>query len=140
FEVTALEDGEALRAALRAGPSPDVVIMDLGLPGEDGLSLTRFLREHHDAGILIASGKGATVDRVIGLEVGADDYLAKPFDLRELLARVRSLIRRTRVHPERSKHNDETASEEVRDFAGWRIDLASRRLFDQTGEEIELST
>lgn len=140
FEVTALEDGEALRTALRAGQLPDVVIMDLGLPGEDGLSLTRFLREHHDTGILIASGKGATVDRVIGLEVGADDYLAKPFDLRELLARVRSLIRRTRAHPERNDHVGEATSEDIRDFAGWRIDLAARRLFDQNGIEVELST
>lgn len=140
FEVTALENGEALRAALLVGGAPDVVVLDLGLPGEDGLSLTRFLREHHHAGILIASGKGDTLDRVIGLEVGADDYLAKPFDLRELLARVRSLMRRARQHPERAEPAPDVTSGDLRRFEGWCIDLAARRLVDSGGNEVELST
>ena len=71
------------------------------MPGEDGLSLTRFLRERSDIGVVILTGKGDPIDRAIGLEVGADDYVAKPFHLRELLARVRSVLRRTRTRPGR---------------------------------------
>ena len=73
------------------------MILDLVMPGEDGLSLTRYLRERSDVGILILTGKGDTVDRIVGLEMGADDYLGKPFNLRELLARVRSVLRRSGV-------------------------------------------
>ena len=71
-----------------------MVLLDIGLPGEDGLSLARFLREHHDIGIIMLSGAGSTVDRIVGLEVGADDYLAKPFELSILLARINGLLRR----------------------------------------------
>lgn len=71
-----------------------VVLLDIGLPGEDGLSFARHLREHHDVGIIIVSGAGETIDRIIGLEIGADDYLSKPFELRELRARLRSVARR----------------------------------------------
>ncbi|MGH9896218.1 MAG: response regulator, partial [bacterium] len=82
YRVSAAGDGEALRRVL-ADNTVDLVLLDLGLPGEDGLSLTRYLREHSEVGVIIVTGKGQTVDRIIGLEIGADDYLAKPFDLRE---------------------------------------------------------
>ncbi len=82
YRVSTLGDGQGLRREL-AGQSVDLVILDLGLPGEDGLSLARHLREHSEAGVIIVTGKGQTLDRIIGLEIGADDYLAKPFDLRE---------------------------------------------------------
>ena len=75
---------------------PDVVLLDLNLPGEDGLSLARYLREHHDVGIIMVTAAGEVVDRIVGLEVGADDYLAKPFDPRELRARLKSVLRRVR--------------------------------------------
>jgi len=140
FAVTGFADGHALRCALTTDPRPDVIIVDLGLPGEDGLSLTRFLRAHHDVGILIASGKGDTVDRVIGLEVGADDYLAKPFDLRELLARVRSLIRRSRPVPEEDLAPEKGHADDVRVFAGWRLDLRARHLSAPDGKRVNLST
>lgn len=140
FMVTGLADGHALRAALAVQPAPDVVILDLGLPGEDGLSLTRFLRSSHDVGILIASGKGDTLDRVIGLEVGADDYLAKPFDLRELLARVRCLMRRTRHLPDQETSPEKAGTGDVRSFAGWRLELFSRHLTSPDGRAVELST
>lgn len=93
FAVEAVGDGVSMRAAL-AGGLPDAIVLDLMLPGEDGLSLTRTLRAQSSVPILMLSARGEEMDRVIGLEVGADDYLAKPFGPRELLARVRALLRR----------------------------------------------
>ena len=98
YEVALAADGTAMRAAFSqdAPPGiPDLVLLDLNLPGEDGLSLTRWLRANHDVAIIMVTGAGEVVDRVVGLEVGADDYLAKPFDLRELLARLKSVLRRS---------------------------------------------
>ncbi len=140
FDVTRLGDGQALRDAMASGASPDVVVLDLGLPGEDGLSLTRYLRDQHDTAILIASGKGDTIDRVIGLEVGADDYLGKPFDLRELLARVRSLIRRRRHAEMQAAPVTGAPNREVRRFDNWCIDLSAHSLRTLDGFEVELST
>ena len=94
FECTLAADGEEMRAVFEKA-APDVVLLDLNLPGEDGLSLTRWLREHHDVAIIMVTGAGGVVDRVVGLEVGADDYVAKPFDPRELRARLKSVLRRT---------------------------------------------
>ena len=139
FCTQVVADGSALRDAISAGAAPDVVLVDLGLPGEDGLSLVRYLRSESTAGILIVSGKSEILDRVVGLEVGADDYLPKPFDLRELLARVRSLIRRTAPGvPEMPA--SAVASERVRSFAGWRLDLMQRRLTAPDQTEVRLST
>src|SRR5512133_2203780 len=73
---------------------PDAVLLDIRLPGEDGLVLARYLREHYEVGIIMVTASGDVVDRVVGLELGADDYIAKPFDLRELLARLKSVLRR----------------------------------------------
>jgi len=95
YEVALAEGGEAMRKALEAA-LPDVVLLDLNMPGEDGLSLARWLRATHEVGIIMVTGAGEVVDRVVGLEVGADDYLAKPFDPRELRARLKSVLRRTR--------------------------------------------
>src|SRR5512135_1102746 len=95
YRISTARDGEGLRHTLARTPV-DLAIVDLGLPGEDGLSLTRYLRQQSHAGVIIVTGKGEPVDRIVGLEVGADDYVAKPFDLRELLARVRSVLRRVR--------------------------------------------
>ena len=95
YEVALADGGEAMRKALEAA-LPDVVLLDLNMPGEDGLSLARWLRATHEVGIIMVTGAGEVVDRVVGLEVGADDYLAKPFDPRELRARLKSVLRRTR--------------------------------------------
>ena len=98
YEIALAADGEQMRAVFaKADPAglPDVVLLDLNLPGEDGLSLTRWLRAHHDVAIIMVTGAGEVVDRVVGLEVGADDYLAKPFDPRELRARLKSVLRRS---------------------------------------------
>jgi two-component system phosphate regulon response regulator OmpR len=95
YEVTLAEGGEAMRRAI-AAVAPDVVLLDLNLPGEDGLSLARWLRAEHDVAIIMVTAAGEVIDRVVGLEVGADDYLAKPFDPRELRARLKSVLRRAK--------------------------------------------
>ncbi|NTV86738.1 MAG: response regulator, partial [Burkholderiaceae bacterium] len=96
FVVDAAGDGVEMHAHL-AQAMPDAIVLDLMLPGEDGLSLARGLRKTSDVPILMLSARGEEIDRVVGLEVGADDYLAKPFSPRELLARLRALLRRTRA-------------------------------------------
>jgi DNA-binding response OmpR family regulator len=94
YRVTVAADGREMRAAL-AAETIHLVIMDLRLPGEDGFALTRYLREQYAVGIIILTTRNETVDRVVGLECGADDYVTKPFEERELLARIRSVLRRT---------------------------------------------
>ena len=136
FRARALESGAALREALGEA-SADLVILDLVMPGEDGLSLTRFLRESSDVGILILTGKGDTVDRVVGLEMGADDYLAKPFELRELLARVRSILRRRNGARSPALHDE--PSPRLR-FDGWTIDLGRRELTAPDGAPVHLTS
>src|SRR6476661_5991561 len=93
YEVHQAEGGSDMREAVER-ELPDVVLLDIRLPGEDGLTLARYLRERHDVGIIMVTGAGDVVDRVAGLEVGADDYIAKPFDPRELRARLKSVLRR----------------------------------------------
>ena len=93
YEVAEADRGAAMREAVDAN-LPDVVLLDVNLPGEDGLTLARFLRERYDVGIIMVTGAADIADRVAGLEVGADDYVVKPFDLRELRARVKSVLRR----------------------------------------------
>ena len=95
YQVLEADSGKAMRQSL-AEQEPDLVLLDVRLPGEDGLDLTRYLRGHHDVGIIMVTGAGEVVDRIVGLEMGADDYVAKPFDLRELLARIKSVLRRSR--------------------------------------------
>jgi two-component system, OmpR family, response regulator len=134
FRVTSAESAAAFRSIMRS-ERVDLVLVDISMPGENGLSLTRFLREQSDIGVVILTGKGDPIDRAIGLEVGADDYVAKPFHLRELLARVRSVLRRTRT---RSGRDGGVAS--VLRFAGWRLDLAKRALTSPGGDAVPLTT
>ncbi len=134
FRVTSASDGVAMRAAL-ARENIDLVLLDLGLPGEDGLDLTRYLRSHWRGPVIIVTGRGEPVDRVVGLELGADDYVTKPFDLRELLARIRSVLRRTSGHAP-----PDAGSGEAFVFAGFRLDPSSRELRDPKGAVIELTT
>jgi two-component system phosphate regulon response regulator OmpR len=98
FDVRVAADGVAMRREIEQG-LPDLVLLDVHLPGEDGIALARFLREHHDLAIIMVTGADELIDRVVGLEAGADDYMAKPFDPRELLARVRSVLRRSTAPP-----------------------------------------
>jgi len=134
LRVSAAADGAAMRAVL-ANEDIDIVLLDLGLPREDGFELTRWLREHWKGAIIIITGRGESVDRVVGLELGADDYVTKPFDMRELLARVRSVLRR--VTPAASAGQPASATLE---FAGFRLDVQTRSLRAADGAEIPLTT
>ncbi|HTH79168.1 MAG TPA: response regulator [Ramlibacter sp.] len=135
FDVATAADGAQLREALRSSRI-DLVLMDLGLPGEDGLDLTRYLHNHWQGPIIIVSGRGESVDRVVGLELGADDYITKPFDLRELLARVRSVLRRTaRPSPGEAQEPPCTLV-----FQGYRLNTRSHELRDDHGRLVPLTT
>lgn len=138
FNAIAVGDAAAARQQLGAAQA-DVVLLDVGLPGEDGLSLARYIREHFDMGIIMVSGAGDTVDRIVGLEVGADDYIAKPFDLRELRARLKSVLRRYQ-RSEQGGAQDATPETTRRVRVGVNLlDLDSRQLFDTQGREIPLT-
>lgn len=132
FAVATARDGRELDACL-TGVSPALVVMDLMLPGEDGLSLTRRLKAHTDCPVIMLSARGEDVDRIIGLEVGADDYLAKPFNPRELLARIRAVLRRGGARPA----GQDEAPETVR-FGPFRLDLAAQQLW-RDGEAVPLT-
>lgn len=133
YDAEAVRDGAALRRLLPAF-RPDLVILDLNLPGEDGLSLARWLRSDHLCAILMLTAQGAMADRVVGLEMGADDYMAKPFDLPELRARIRAVLRRTMA----------PALANGRPPARMRLgrcvfDLEARALFDDAGAALALT-
>ena len=135
YRVSTAHDGAGMRRVIAQDPV-DLVILDLMLPGEDGLTLARSLREESSVGIIILTGRGETVDRIIGLEMGADDYLPKPFHLRELLARVKSVLRRA---SNRSADRQAASRPRAR-FAGWNLDLSTRELLSPSGEEVQLTT
>ena len=134
FTVEAVGDGDAMRAALTQG-MPDAIVLDLMLPGEDGLSLTRALRVQSNVPILMLSARGEELDRVIGLEVGVDDYLAKPFGPRELLARLRALVRRSHPTPGLASH----LSPDRWPFGPFVLDTAGRSL-QRDGHEVMLTS
>jgi len=134
FRVSQLHDGAALLRLMTTDP-PQLVLLDLGLPGEDGFSIARQLRERWQCGLVIVTGRGDAVDKVVGLEVGADDYVTKPFDLRELLARIKAVLRRTATASPNA-----SASRPVHRFAGWQLDTAARRLVDPSGHEVALTS
>jgi two-component system OmpR family response regulator len=136
FRVTQLHAGDALYALMAADP-PALVLLDLGLGHEDGLVIARRLREHWRCGLVIVTGRGDAVDRVVGLEVGADDYVTKPFDLRELLARIKAVLRR--LEPAPAAPAAPPAREALR-FAGWTLDVAARRLHAPGGDEVALTS
>lgn len=119
YRVSEADDGQAMWQHLER-ESPDLVLLDINLPGEDGLYLTRQLRAKLDVGIILVTGRTDDVDRIVGLELGADDYVTKPFNQRELLARVKNLLRRTSATPQED--------ESPKRFAGWVFDMQRRRL------------
>jgi DNA-binding response OmpR family regulator len=134
YAAEAAADGAALRAAL-AQRVPDLVLLDVTLPGEDGLSLARFLRDHYDVGIVMVTAAGDVVDRVVGLEMGADDYIAKPFDPRELRARLKSVLRRMQ-----ERRAPPAPPRDARIPIGrCSLDVASRQLLDAEGREVPVT-
>ncbi len=137
YRVTQLHSGRALMAVMAADP-PALVLLDLGLPGEDGLSIARQLREHWRCGLVIVTGRGDAVDKIVGLEIGADDYVTKPFDLRELLARVKAVLRRVAHHDDVSAAGSASTRSGLA-FAGWTLDTAARRLVNPAGEEVAIT-
>lgn len=120
--------------ALIVSETVELVLLDLGLPDEDGLSLLRHLQMSWRGPVIVVSGRGEAVERVVGLELGADDYVTKPFDLRELLARTRSVLRRSVVKAEAP------VAGECLVFEGFSLDMPARRLTDASGNEVPLTT
>ena len=141
FRITQLHSGRDLMALMPTDP-PALVLLDLGLPGEDGFTIARQLREHWRCGLIIVTGRGDAVDKIVGLEVGADDYVTKPFDLRELLARIKAVLRRLApaepvvALPVAAV---EAAASEKLNFAGWQLDIAARRLCNPDGQDVVLT-
>ncbi|MDM0107734.1 winged helix-turn-helix domain-containing protein [Variovorax sp. J22R24] len=137
FRVSQVHSGVALME-LMSRDTPTLVLLDLGLPGEDGFAIARQLREHWRCGLVIVTGRGDAVDKVVGLEVGADDYVTKPFDLRELVARIKAVLRR--VAPSEPAVAPATAEPtSLLRFAEWQLDTAARRLLNPSGQEVALT-
>lgn len=148
FDVRQAPDGAVLRRLLGERPA-DLVLLDVSMPGEDGLSIARALRAEGDVGIVMLTAAGDVVDRVVGLEVGADDYIAKPVDLRELLARLRAVLRRRDAVAHAQAHTPSHAAPQAQaapaaaDPRGVRmgrnrLDLEARRLIGPDGRDIPL--
>lgn len=155
YRVTPVHNGRSLMALMPIDP-PALVLLDLGLPGEDGFLIARQLREHWHCGLVIVTGRGDPVDKVVGLEVGADDYVTKPFDLRELLARIKAVLRRLSPdvlpgelravtagavpapYPTAPDTRADGRAGRLR-FAGWQLDTAARRLTNSHGVEVALT-
>ena len=136
FEVLTAPNGAVMRQVL-AKAEIDLIVLDVKLPDQDGFSLVRELRKSSDTPVILLTGKADTIDRIVGLEIGADDYVAKPFELRELLARIRSVLRRTQTRATLLPKDDRVP--EVKVFAGWLLDEVHRQLFSPAGLEVELT-
>jgi len=133
FLVSQADGGDSLRRLMSERPV-DLVLLDINMPDEDGLSIARSLKKRGDVGIIMVTANSDTVDRVVGLELGADDYVAKPFDLREVLARVRAVLRRVSA-PEQPAA---TMGTEVR-FGDYMLNLESHRLYAADGSEVPIT-
>lgn len=133
FAVTQAASAAEARARI-AGSHFDLVLLDIMMPGEDGLSLCRHLTETRQMPVIFLTARGEATDRIVGLEIGGDDYVAKPFDPRELVARIRSVLRRA------GRPAAETAEAMVYEFEGWRLDPLKRRLIDPEGAVVAISS
>lgn len=135
YVVSTAVDGRDLAAKLRAGPNSDLIILDVMLPGQSGIDICREIRTASNVPILMLTARGEESDRVVGLEMGADDYMSKPFGPNELLARVKALLRRSRM----AGDSLPAARTRVFEFEGWRLDPARRELRNPAGVIIDLS-
>lgn len=136
FRVKLCDGGAAFREVL-VEEEPALVVLDLNMPGEDGLSIVRFLKSEHPVPVIMLTATASLIDRVVGLELGADDYIAKPCELRELLARIRSVIRRSQPAAGVAVSVPELARREVR-FGAKVLDLDTQLLRDAEGNELQL--
>ncbi len=134
YRTTAVGDGKAMRRALEQS-HVDLIVLDLMLPGEDGLKLTRELRAHSQIPILMLTALGEEIDRVVGLEVGADDYLSKPFSPRELVGRIKAILRRTAHMP----RDPAQSTVNIYRFGDWKLDVTARSLTHADGSQHALS-
>ncbi|AHV34137.1 MULTISPECIES: two-component system response regulator TorR [Aeromonas] len=125
YRVTAVENGQEMRAVL-AAQEVALVMLDINLPGEDGLLLTRELRARSTVGIILVTGRSDAVDRIVGLEMGADDYVTKPFELRELLVRVKNLL--WRISLAAAQPSEPAVADDAVRFGPWRFDIPRRQL------------
>ena len=137
YRVTALENAAGIEDALRSS-QVDLFILDIGLPDTDGLTLTQRIRQQSDVAIIIVSGRGDLADRVVGLEIGADDYITKPFEPREIQARVKSVLRRRPREVGSAIRESEPA--QVFEFGDWVLDPASRSVADTAGCAVDLTS
>ncbi len=135
FVVVEAESAARARSALTEA-IPDLVLLDIMMPGEDGLSLCRHLVETRGLPVILLTARGEPTDRIVGLELGADDYVVKPFEPRELVARIRSVLRRTA----RTGTPDTETQDWLYEFEGWRLDPLKRRLTDPEGVAVPIST
>ncbi|MCZ6860310.1 MAG: response regulator [Alphaproteobacteria bacterium] len=135
FRVSTADGGPAMRRILDRKPA-DLIILDLTMPKEHGLTLVGDLRKTSNAGIIILTGTGEAADEIVGLELGADDYMSKPCNLRELLARVRSVLRRVAGGNDAAIQGDEASLQ----FVGWSFNLSARRLISPENSEVLLTT
>ena len=133
FVVRQAEDAAKARSALLED-TPDLVLLDIMMPGEDGLSLCRHLSEAKDIPVILLTAKGEPTDRIVGLEIGADDYVVKPFEPRELVARIRSVLRRAAKLP------PVIEEDALYEFEGWQLDPLKRRLTDPEGAVVPISS
>ena len=133
MRAQAVANGQGMQAALANGQF-DLVILDLMLPGEDGLTLCRNLRARSNLPVIMLTARGEQTDRIVGLEMGADDYIQKPFDPRELLARIKAVLRRSQMSPPSTAVNAARLH-----FAGWTLDLTRRQLISPNEVVVALS-
>jgi two-component system, OmpR family, response regulator len=138
YAIETVADAQAMWQAFRTRTF-DLIILDLRLPGgEDGLAVAGKIRNESDVPLIMLTGKVEPIDKVVGLEVGADDYVTKPFDRHELLARIRSILRRSRMQNRTTA--DSKRVQPVIKFAGWTLDVARRQLTAVSGERIDLTS
>jgi two-component system OmpR family response regulator len=133
FAVAQAASAAEARSLLK-GDVPELVLLDIMMPGEDGLSLCRHIAEAHGVPTILLTAKGEAMDRIVGLEIGADDYVVKPFEPRELVARIRSVLRRS------AKGGAQPGEDEQFEFEGWQLDPLKRRLTDPEGAMVSISS
>jgi len=139
YSVSEAADGSSLLSALDKKPV-DLITLDVRLGGEDGFNLAREVRTKTNVPIIMISGKGDMIDRIVGLELGADDYIAKPFHMREVLARVRAVLRRYDNQAPETERPPENGKSRCFEFEGWRLDAGRRSLTSPEGQNCELTT